>query len=373
MESIDAWLVLHHTPSVGAVTYRKLLAQFESPQQLLQSSLSTLRSSGLLRAPALEFIAKGEAHWEASIEKDLRWLEEPHSHLLTFDDERYPPLLKEISDPPPLLYVKGEVDRLSFPQVAMVGSRNPDTQGRETARDFARRLARAGVTITSGMALGVDTESHQGALEEGGTVAVVGTGLDRVYPAKNRALAHQIVEGGAMISEFPVGTEPHPSNFPKRNRIISGLSLGTLVVQAAKKSGSLITARLAMEQGREVFAIPGSIHNPLARGNHQLIRQGAKLVETTEDVMEELGGMLDLLQEKLFEGEVEAVLTDEVVVEEGSPADHLLQKMGFEPILIDQLVTLSGLTTEVVSSMIMRLEIQGQVVSLPGGRVQRHH
>lgn len=373
MDKIDAWLTLQHTPSVGAVTFRKLLQQFGSPQQVLQSSGVTLRQSGLLKPRALEFLAQGEAAWATAIEKDLRWLEQEQANIVTFNDERYPPLLKEITDPPPLLYVYGDRDRLSFPQLAMVGSRNPDPPGRETARDFARRLAQAGMTITSGMAMGVDSESHRGALESGSTIAVVGTGLDRVYPAKNRELAHQIAEVGAMISEFPIGTEPHPANFPRRNRIISGLALGTLVVQAAKKSGSLITARLAMEQGREVFAIPGSIHNPLARGNHQLIRQGAKLVETTDDIVEELSGMLNLLKEQLnLDKDNSDQLVNELVeVEEGSPAAQLLEQMGYEAILIDQLVALSGLTAERVSSIIMRLEIQGVVVSLPGGRVQR--
>lgn len=373
MEQIDAWLTLHHTPSVGAVTYRKLLQHFGSPERVLQSSPSTLRQSGLLKAAALDFIASGEAAWGSAIEQDLRWLEAPQASVVTLEDERYPALLKEISDPPPLLYVRGDADRLTFPQLAMVGSRNPDLPGRETARDFARRLAASGMTISSGMALGVDSEAHRGALESGSTIAVVGTGLDRVYPARNRELAHQIAEQGAIISEFPLGTEPHPANFPRRNRIISGLSLGTLVVQAAKRSGSLITARLAMEQGREVFAIPGSIHNPLARGNHQLIRQGAKLVETTDDIMEELRGMLELLQEqfRLDVDDDKQQVIDAVEVEEGSPAAQLLEHMGYEAILIDRLVALSGLTTETVSSIIMRLEIQGAVVSLPGGRVQR--
>ena len=373
MDKIDAWLTLQHTPSVGAVTFRKLLQQFGSPEAVLQSSGATLRQSGLLKPKALEFLAQGKASWSAAIEKDLRWLEQEQAHLLTLVDERYPPLLKEISDPPPLLYLRGDPDRLSFPQLAVVGSRNPDPLGRETARDFARQLAAAGMTVTSGMAMGVDSEAHRGALESGSTIAVVGTGLDRVYPAKNRELAHQIAEAGVIISEFPIGTEPHPSNFPRRNRIISGLALGTLVVQAAKKSGSLITARLAMEQGREVFAIPGSIHNPLARGNHQLIRQGAKLVETTDDIMEELSGMLTLLKEQLDLGENESDqwVSEVFEVEEGSPAALLLTQMGHEAILIDQLVALSGLTAEAVSSIIMRLEIQGVVVSLPGGRVQR--
>jgi len=368
--SIAAWLILHHTPTVGPVTFLKALDYFGAPEAVLASSSAQLRGSGLFRQPALDFLAQTEAQQVATIEPDLRWLEEEGAHLLTLSDERYPSLLKEITDPPPLLYVRGDVDLLSMPQLAMVGSRNPDRPGRETAHDFARRLAAAGMVVTSGMALGIDAEAHRGALQGGATIAVTGTGLDRVYPAKHRELAHEIAVQGAIISELAIGSEPRPENFPRRNRIISGLSLGTLVVQAAKKSGSLITARLAMEQGREVFAIPGSIHNPLARGSHLRIRQGAKLVETTEDIVEELGGMFHLLESQLEE----QVGHDESLESELEPEMvRVLEVVGHESMLVDEVVSLSGLTAEAVSSIIMRLEILGEVASAPGGRVTRLH
>lgn len=373
-ESITAWLRLHHTPTVGPATFLKALDYFGSPETVLASSSAQLRGSGIFRQPALDFLSQSESQQMATIEADLRWLDEDGTHLLTLSDERYPPLLKEIPDPPPLLYVRGKIDLLSMPQLAMVGSRNPDRPGRETASDFARRLAAAGLVVSSGMALGIDAEAHRGALKSGATIAVTGTGLDRVYPAKNRELAHEIAAQGAIISELAIGSEPRPENFPRRNRIISGLSLGTLVVQAAKKSGSLITARLAMEQGREVFAIPGSIHNPLARGSHLLIRQGAKLVETTEDIVEELGGMFHLLESQLEDqGPSNAPLKSEMESRIEPEMRRVLEVIGHESILVDEVVSLSGLTTEAVSSIIMRLEILGEVASAPGGRVVRLH
>ena len=260
-----------------------------------------------------------------------------------------------------MLFARGDVALLQNPQLAIVGSRNPSVVGRETAQEFARTLAASGMTITSGLALGIDAASHQGALDGGGqTVAVFGTGLDRVYPAKNRALAHAIVEaGGVLLSEYPPGTEPLPGNFPRRNRIISGLSLGTLVVEAALRSGSLITARYAVEQGREVFAIPGSIHNPLARGCHQLIRQGAKLVEGARDILEELAPQLNAI---LAEPEPPEPST-------GPDGEHrmLLACMGDGTSSVDQLVERSGLTADAVSSMLLLLELQGYVVSTAGG------
>jgi DNA processing protein len=248
----------------------------------------------------------------------------------------------------------------------MVGSRNPTTGGERTARDFARHLAGCGLAITSGLAVGVDAAAHQGALEAGGiTLAVTGTGLDRVYPARHRELAHRIAERGALVSEFPPGTPPLAGNFPRRNRIISGLSVGTLVVEAALKSGSLITARLAVEQGREVFAIPGSIHNPLARGCHALIRQGAKLVETADDIAEELAALLGGLS---LEPVVDAGHADEGCHSLEDPEyQRLLQAMGHDPVSVDQLVARTGFTAETVSSMLLLLELQGHVSSSPGG------
>jgi len=276
-------------------------------------------------------------------------------------------LLKEISDPPSILYVQGDIELLSQWKIAIVGSRNPSRSGRDTAFEFGCFLAQGDIAICSGMAMGIDAAAHQGALSgRGKTIAVVGTGLDRIYPAKHRDLAHDIVENGLMISEFPLGTPPRPENFPRRNRIISGLSLGTLVVEAATKSGSLITARQALEQGREVFAIPGSIHNPLARGCHQLIREGAKLVETASDIIEELGALA-------------AVSLPTAASFEADKSDHeldgdyqvLLDCLAYDPIEVDSLIQQSGLTADAVSSMLLLLELQGQVESLPGGRYVR--
>jgi len=247
----------------------------------------------------------------------------------------------------------------------MVGSRNPSTPGQETAREFAHHLAASGLTITSGLAIGIDGACHSGALEADGiTIAVAGTGLDRVYPASQHTLAHEIAQQGALVSEFPTGTQVRPGNFPRRNRIISGLSLGTLVVEAAEKSGSLITARLASEQGREVFAIPGSIHNPLARGCHRLIRQGAKLVETAGDILEELAPLLQDLKplpqtEHMDSDRQEPVLDSDYKL--------LLECMGFDSVQVDTLIERSGLTAEEVSSMLILLELDGHVSSAPGG------
>lgn len=250
----------------------------------------------------------------------------------------------------------------------MVGSRNPSMSGEETAREFARHLAATGLSITSGLALGIDGASHSGALmADGITIAVMGTGLDRVYPASQHALAHEIAQQGALVSEFPLGTQLRPGNFPRRNRIISGMALGTLVVEAAEKSGSLITARLASEQGREVFAIPGSIHNPLARGCHKLIRQGAKLVETAGDVLEELAPLLSGMQPLPYADDTDDTGAVEPQHQLDSEYQLLLECMGFDPVQIDLLIERSGLTAEEVSSMLILLELEGHVSSAPGG------
>jgi DNA processing protein len=295
------------------------------------------------------------------------WLAAPGNHLLRLDDPRYPDLLRQIPDPPPVLYVRGDPAALGNLQLAIVGSRNPTRGGLENARAFAAHLAGAGLTITSGLALGIDAAAHEGALAAGGTtIAVTGTGLDRVYPARHRELAHRIAGQGALVSEFPPGTPPRPAHFPQRNRIISGLSLGTLVVEAARRSGSLVTARHALEQGREVFAIPGSIHNPLARGCHALIRQGAKLVETADDILEELGAL------------AVAVTADATAPDAPAGAGELdpeyrrlLDALGHDPLPIDELVARSGLTAESVSSMLLILELQGYVAPEAGGRYAR--
>jgi DNA processing protein len=272
-------------------------------------------------------------------------------------------LLREIPTPPPVLFVRGDPALLSRPQLAIVGTRNPTASGRRTAREFAAHLAGAGLVITSGLALGIDAEAHRGALEQGWTVAVMGTGPDRLYPARHRELARQIAEQGALVSELPPGTPPNAENFPRRNRVISGLSLGTLVVEAATQSGSLISARLAGEQGREVFAIPGSIHNPMARGCHALIRQGAKLVETGADILEELGPLAATVTTP--DPHPRDIPTSPAVSPDPEHA-ALLALLGESPTAIDTLVERSGLTAEAVSSMLLIMELQGYVASAGG-------
>jgi DNA processing protein len=355
-QQLRNWLALLSVKGVGPVQFRELwqhygeLSQlFSKPPQYLPESLQHA-----LRHP----------DWSV-VEQSLEWVQQSGCHIITLEDRAYPPLLKAIHDAPPLLFIRGEPAQLQNPQLAMVGSRNPSVVGRETAFDFARTLAGAGLVVSSGLAQGIDTASHEGALDSGGqTIAVFGTGLDRVYPARNRKLAHAIVEqGGALVSEYPPGVEPLAANFPRRNRIISGLSLGTLVVEAALRSGSLITARFASEQGREVFAIPGSIHNPLARGCHQLIRQGAKLVETAQDVLEELAPQL---RAAIAEPPAEETQADPVA-ELDEEYRQLLACLEQAPSSVDQIVQRSGLTADAVSSMLLLLELQGYVVSTAGG------
>ncbi len=293
----------------------------------------------------------------------------PRHHLLTPDDPAYPELLRRIPDPPMTLFVRGDPSWLWYPQVAVIGTRNPTRGGRDTARDFAATLARGGMVITSGLATGVDACAHAAALDAGcPTVAVVATGLDQCYPARNRALCERIAGHGAVVSEFPLGTPPHRSRFPVRNRIISGLSLGVLVVEAGLRSGTLVTARHALEQGREVFAIPGSIHNPMAKGCHRLIKQGARLVETADDVLQELGELAGELARGLRQVLAGAHTPPEAapVVEDPEHA-ALLQAMGHDPIGVDDLIRITGLTAEAVSSMLLIMELEGLVESLQGG------
>ncbi len=365
MDDTLAWLTLTNTPGIGSRTALRLVEKFGSPQAILSASQTEL-SACKLSGRSLEGLTTSKSeHFDSTLE----WLEQPDHHILTWCDARYPAMLREISDPPILLYIHGDPELLSAPQLAIVGSRNPSASGRDISYEFARYLAGRGFTITSGLATGIDGAAHNGALEQGRTIAITGTGLDRVYPARHRQLAHQIAKNGALVSEFPLNTKPHPGNFPRRNRIISGLSLGTLIVEAAIKSGSLVTARSAMEQGREVFAIPGSIHNPLARGCHQLIREGAKLVEKAADVVEELAPLLGLLPE------LEQPTIRRSDTTNNLPFDDeyqgLLDALGYDPQPIDRLIQISGLTTEAVSSMLLRLELDGVVASAPGGRYYR--
>ncbi|MCU0807100.1 MAG: DNA-processing protein DprA [Candidatus Contendobacter sp.] len=356
-------MALLRAPGIGPARFARLLEHFGSAAAAFAADGPELRSLELPDA-ALDYLRRPD--W-GRVEKDLAWLERPGNHLLRLDDARYPPLLRQIPYPPPLLFVHGDPDCLRLPQLAIVGTRNPTPMGRETAQRFAAHLAEFGLLITSGLALGIDAAAHQGALAGGGrTIAVMGTGLDRVYPAQHRDLAHAIAERGALVSEFSIGTSPAAGNFPQRNRLISGLALGVLVVEAAAQSGSLITARLANEQGREVFAIPGSIHNPLAKGCHALIRQGAKLVETAADILEELGALAAATQEAT--SPVAAAPASAALDEEYR---QLLAAMGDEPAGIDLLVDRCGLTAEAVSSMLLILELEGYVAAIPGGLYSR--
>jgi DNA processing protein len=365
-DRLRQWLTLAHLPGVGARRRLELLehfgsieALFEAPRGLLERALPGARET-------IESILAGPD--DARLAPTLEWLSQDSQHLVTWSDPDYPRLLREIADPPLALYVLGERAALTATQIAVVGSRNPTATGKENAFAFAKALASTGLTITSGLALGIDGEAHRGALAvHGRTVAVTGTGLDRVYPASHRDLAHAIAGNGALVSEFPLGTPPRPENFPVRNRLIAGLSIGTLVVEAALQSGSLITARLATENGREVFAIPGSIHSPQSRGCHALIRQGAKLVETAQDIVEELGALAQV---------VTASVTSEIAyIPENLSAEQarVLDSLGHDAASVDQLVERSGLTAPGVSSILLELELHGLVTPAAGGRYQRIH
>ncbi len=350
---LAAWIDLSLVPGLGARAFRTLLSAFGLPHNILEASATSL-ARAVPEAMARAIVDRNRSE---EVERALEWSDRPGHTILTFADARYPKQLLETSDPPPLLYVAGNADRLSAPALAVVGSRNATPQGLANAEAFARALSESGLTIVSGLALGIDSAAHRGGLTgRGGTVAVLGTGADVIYPRQNEALAAQIATRGAVISEFALGTPAIPGNFPRRNRVISGLARGCLVVEGALASGSLVTARLAAEQGREVFAIPGSIHSPLARGCHALIKQGAKLVESANDVLEEL----QLSPPASFAAGAEPA------------AEHaLLKHMGFDAFDIDTLVTRSGLTVERVSAMLLQLELEGKVGSLAGGLYQR--
>lgn len=361
--ALECWLRLSRAPGIGSRALIALLEKFDSPENIIGASHAQLAK--VLGNNEAALFAITDPPDAGRHQQDTEWLVHKDSYLISILDNTYPDLLREIPDPPALLYIKGNPEVLSLPQLAVVGSRNPTHDGIENARAFAATLAPAGLLVTSGMALGIDTAAHNGALEGGGTtIAVTGTGVDRIYPAHNHPLAHRIVERGALVSEYPLATPPLRENFPRRNRIISGLSLGALVVEAALRSGSLITARLASEQGREVFAIPGSIHSPQSKGCHQLIRQGAKLVETAADIVEELGSLVATLRQ--------VSETKPVSANEHKPADfELLEYLGFDPIDINTLVERSGLTPEAISSMLLEMELAGHIQVCAGGKIQR--
>ena len=359
------FLRLALTHGVGSRTLHKLLSELGDVAAIFAASRTTLgRIVPDTVAAALATTPTDET--QAKIDESLAWLAAaPEHHLLTWAHPAYPKALLESGDAPIVLYAKGRIELLANPAIAMVGSRNCSQGGADTAEAFAQAFAEQGVTVVSGMALGIDAASHVGALRagnanSGSTIAVIGTGIDRVYPAKNKVLAHSIAERGLIVGEYPLGTAPHPHNFPRRNRIISGLSLGVLVVEATIKSGSLITARLAGDQSRDVFAIPGSIHSTFHKGCHQLIKQGAKLVETAQDVLEEL--RIDKVAMPPSASAPRA---------SNDAAAGLLKYIEHDPIDVDTLVARSGLAVDQVVTELTLLELSGSVEQLPGSRWQR--
>lgn len=366
--SLARYLLFLRLPETGAGTYWQLREQGLDIASLLDKPVASLKS--YLRPAAVEALRGFYAGSALTrrLEQDLAYItSQPDLHCLCFDDALYPRLLREIPKPPPLLFIRGNPDCLSLPQIAMVGSRNPTAGGSENAERFARYLAECGFAITSGLALGIDAAAHQGALNAGGTtIAVMGTGIDLIYPARHRSLAQAILDsGGALVSEFPLGVSSQAANFPQRNRIISGLSGGTLVVEAAVQSGSLITASYALQHDREVFAIPGSIHNPLARGCHQLIRQGATLVETAQDIVDQLAGLISYKRQEAGPGNPARGLFEEPVEALAEPLETheqaLLDALGFDPLPLDTLAERTGADIGSLSAGLIALEIKGLV------------
>ena len=358
MTDLHYWLAL--STFLNPAAARRWLAYFENGHALFSASNTRLKEAGLTEK---QIIFLNTINWK-NIEKNARWIEQSDCHAILSTDPRYPKLLLEIHDAPLVLYIRGDVELLSKSQIAMVGSRNPSTTGRELAADFAECLAASGFIITSGLALGIDAASHRGALNAPGkTIAIMGTGLQYIYPSSHRKLADDILKSGALVSEFLPDSPPKALHFPLRNRVISGLSLGTLIVEAALKSGSLITARCAMEQNREVFAIPSSIHNPLARGCHALIRQGAKLVETADDILEELMPLLGTSKN-----------LSHIIKDKEPPADQSMaiiwEQIGYELTATDVIIMRSGLTAGEVSSILLSLELEGYVRAVSGGYVR---
>ena len=361
-----AWVALHQTLGLGNAAFCQLLTKFGSPAAIYNASISQLR----------EIIDEDTARKvNAGIDIDaiaptLDWLKKDNAHIVTLADANYPKLLLEISNPPAVLYAIGNLYWLNQPSIAVVGSRNATPQGEKNAEEFSASLCNSGLCVVSGMALGIDGAAHRGALKSNGaTIAVVGTGLDIVYPARHRELAHKIAERGLIISEFPLGTPSKAQNFPRRNRLISGLSLGCLVVEANIDSGSLITARLATEQGRDVFAIPGSIHSPVTKGCHQLIKQGAKLVESTQDILEEIKNLVSLNQ--TTHSPTGLMLNSDISLGATPETNAVLDLMGYEAINFDALQRTTGLTTEALSAMLMMLELDSKITVLKGSQYQR--
>ena len=374
MDDLPYLLALHSAPRIGPQVLNQICS-LSCPLSEVFKKPALLKTLELnLKPPQFEALKQAitSPDWK-TVEQTLKWAKSNDNHILLISQKNYPELLKQISSPPPILFIKGQRELLNDIQLAIVGSRNPTVDGRETAWQFAHHLAQNGMVITSGMALGIDTQSHTGALASGGkSIAVAGTGLNRIYPARNKKLAWQLIEQGAIISEYPLDTGPLKANFPQRNRIISGLSVGTLVVEAALKSGSLITAKEALEQGREVFAIPGSIHNPLARGCHQLIKAGAKLVETAEDILEELSSLM--LASRLADTPDLFSTTKQDKIPEPDPLlpkiqQQILKNIGYTPVAVDGIIERSGLNAADVNANLVLLEINDYIQSHPGNQV----
>ncbi len=372
----NAWLRMIRAPGIGARNLQDLLDRHGDIDAVEQA----------VRRDARALKLEAAADWLREVDPalmaaDRAWLDQPDRRLLTWQDEDYPTLLRESPWPPMALFVQGDPGLLWQPQIAIVGSRNPTAGGRDNARAFARALARSGLTVTSGLAGGVDAAAHEGTLEAGQpTIAVVGTGVDIVYPPTNAVLVERIAAQGAIVSEYPPGTPARAGHFPQRNRIIAGLSLGVVVIEAAMRSGSLITARLAGECGREIFALPGSIHNPMARGCHRLIRQGAKLVETADEIVEELRPLALALGERMrgllaAPGDEDFARTQSrhAVAQGDDDPDYarVRQALGHDPVAIDELVVRTGLAVSTLSSMLMRMELAGQVTRSDNGRYAR--
>ncbi len=372
-QELEARLALNRIPGIGADLFSRLIDKFGSAAAVFHAGRGQLQDIPGVGADKLERLLSGAS--STGVEQDIEWLLSCADHGILFSDgESYPPLLAQTASPPPVLFLKGRTELLSAPQLAIVGSRNPTPAGLDNARAFARHLSTAGFTITSGLALGIDAAAHEGALGgPGSTIAVTGTGLDRIYPAANKQLAHEIDDKGLLVSEFPVGISPQKNNFPRRNRIISALSMGCLVVEATRKSGSLITANYALEQGREVYAIPGSIHSPLSRGCHWLSRQGAKLVETADDIIDELppiareihgvvAASIESVPQAAGVEQAEDLSEDEQV---------LMRAIGHDPATIDVLVERTAWTIDRLSPLLLDLELKSRINSLPGGVYMR--
>ena len=382
-DHVPYWLALWRVPKIGPVSFHTLLTHCKGDlPSLFALPRADLEKMGLkpaqikkLKEFQQDSLSKGySASISKGVDEDLRWWHSSDNHHIVLCQEpTYPPLLKEVAGAPPLLFVKGDIDTLAFPQIAIVGSRNPTRMGFDTAYNFSQHFARQGFITTSGLAKGIDGAAHQGALAaEGYTVAVLAHGLDQIYPRVNQALADKIVENGALVSEYPIGTGPRAEYFPRRNRIVSGMSLGVLVVEAAKKSGSLITAREAVQQGREVFAIPGSIHNPLVKGCHELIRQGAKLVESGEHVVEELLPLLstfELSAVEVVNGDCQALsaVSKNANYPKKSAEAQILSLLEHDPCNADFVVSETGISVAEVNSALIMLELDGAIISTNSG------